>query len=310
VTAPAPVATAGQAVRLQLDEAIALCTAWLQREARSRGIRLLILKGEALSRQGLRKPHSSSDVDVLIEPARFEDFAKVMAAGGWEQFADSFAAEHFVLHSRAFRRDGWPNAVDVHSSWPGFLRPADETFDVLWERRESLDFAHQPCDVPDRMANLLMLALHSLRGDVSQERHQRELAGLLRLQLSLEERDDAEHLARATGCAAPLRAVLPQLGVTVDVVEADLHTPAYREWHRKVATAQGRTASWLIELRRAPWRDKARLLRHGVWPTDRDLLADHPELDDHLAAKLRARVVRLAQGVGQLPRVIPALRRR
>ncbi len=302
--------TAAPAVRLPLDVAVALCTAWLQDEARGRGIRLLILKGETLSHHGLRAPRSSSDVDVLIEPGRFNEFTTRIAHAGWEEFADTFASDRFVLHSRTFRREGWPNAIDIHREWPGFLRPTDDVFEMLWKRREVLTFAHRPCDVPDRLSSLLMLALHSLRGTAAQDRHVRELKGLLQLKLTDEERADVAFLARETGCDAPLRSVLQQIGVTVEVEDADLHTAEYAEWRRKVAHAQGRTASWLIELRRVPWSQKSAILRHGIWPTDRDLLAEHPEVPDRPAAKVWARVVRLGRGIGQLTRVVPALRRK
>jgi hypothetical protein len=306
------VATEGvaPAVWLGLDEAVALCTAWIQSEARARGIRLLVLKGATLTHQGLREPRSSSDVDVLIEPSRFGEFTAEISRAGWLEFADTFASDQFVLHSRTFRRDGWPNAVDIHSEWPGFLAPVDEVFELLWRRRETVMFAHVPCDVPDRMSGLLMLGLHSLRGTAAQGRHQRELTGLLDLDLTSEERSDAASLARSTGSAAPLRSLLTQLGIAIDVREEDMLTSGYAEWHRKVAQAQGRTASWLIELRRAPWRRKPLVLRHGVWPTDRDLLAEHPEVPDRFLSKVWARMVRLIRGLGQLPRVVPALRQR
>jgi hypothetical protein len=314
IASPGAMLTSGDrpvaSVSLALNEAVALCTAWLQQVARARGIRLLVLKGSALARQGLREPRSSSDVDVLIEPGRFLDFVDCIVSSGWTEFSDTFASEQFVTHSRTFRRDGWPNAIDVHASWPGFLSPADEVFEALWARRVSLDHGQRACDVPDRAANLLMLALHSLRGTTTQDRHARELQGLLRLTLTQEERKETEWLAQQTGCRAPLREVLPLLGIPVEVTDPELRTPQYREWHRNVAHAQGRTASWLIELHRATWKRKGEVLRHGIWPTDRDLLAEHPDVANRVQAKIWARLVRLARGIGQLPRVVPALRRR
>ena len=246
----------------------------------------------------------------MIEPSRFDDFIDRVARVGWEEFADTFASDRFILHSRTFRRDGWPNAIDIHREWPGFLRPTGEVFELLWRRREELTFAHRPCDVPDRASSLLMLALHSLRGTTSQDRHARELEGLLDLKLTDMERVDVAFLAHETGCAAPLRSVLQQLGVTVKVEDTDLRTAEYAEWRRKVAHAQGRTASWLIELRRVPWSQKSTILRHGIWPTDRDLLAEHPDVPDRPVAKVWARVLRFGRGMGQLTRVVPALRRK
>lgn len=297
-------------VWLGLGEAISLCTAWSQYQARSRDIRLLVLKGAALTRQGLREPHASSDVDVLIEPGRFREFVDCLLSSGWTEFSDTFASAQFVLHSRTFRREGWPNSIDVHSMWPGFLAPADEVFETLWGRRVSLDFGHQACDVPDRLANVLILALHSLRGTAAQGRHARELQGLLALTLTPQERADVEWLAQQTGCRGPLREVLPRLGVPVEVADSELRTPEYKEWHRKVAHAQGRTASWLIELRRSPWERKATILRNGIWPTTHDLLAEHPDTPDRVLATIWARFARLARGIAQLRRVVPALWRR
>lgn len=287
-------------------------TAVLQHQARSHGIRILILKGRALSRQGLRAPRTSSDVDVLVEPRRFVEFLELIKADGWSEFVDTFASVTFTTHSRTLRRDGWPNSIDVHSFWPGFLRPAHDVFELLWARRESMSFAHQACDVPDRTANLLMLALHSLRGSTTQTRHQLELDGILHLRLTDDERADAAALAAATGSAAPLRHVLPRIGVDVAIDPSVLTTPEYREWNRKVIQAQtrGRAVSWLLELRRVPWTHKHVVLRHGLWPTDQDLLAEKPEVPDCASAKFEARIVRLGRGLAQLPRVIPALRRR
>lgn len=295
---------------LTIVEAVALSTAWLQRNARSQSIRSLVLKGPTLQEQGLRGHHVSSDVDLLVEPARFDEFVEILTTTGWTEFTETFASEQFVTHSRTFRRAGWPNSLDVHSSWPGFLASDEDVFEVLWERRAAVELAHTSCEVPDRNANLLLLALHSLRGTTSQPRHERELDGLRRIRISDEDRQDLATLARVTGSAAPLQDFLTDLGVRVDVDPSERQTPIYKEWQRKVAHAQGRTASWLIELQRAPWRRKAVVLRHGVWPTDHDLLAEHPDVPDRFWSKIWARIARLGGGIRQLPRVIPALRRR
>jgi hypothetical protein len=303
---------ADPAIWLKLDEAVELCTAWLQGQARARGIRLLVLKGDALSRQGLRAPRSSADVDLLIEPARVQEFLVVLESMGWRKFASTFASEQFTTHSRTLMREGWPNSIDVHSSWPGFLSSPVEVFETLWARRMEMTFAHRSCDAPDRMANVLMLALHSLRGNTAQPRHRAELEGILQLALTSDEIADLADLSVKMGAVGPLRSILPQLGVPVKVNTKSLRSAAYLDWHRKIVQShtRGRAASWLIELRRAAWRQKPLILRHGFWPTGRDLLAEHPDIPDRFVSILWARVARLSRAVSQLPRVLPALRRR
>ena len=84
---------------LHLDEANELLTAWAQRLAEARGIRLLAIKGRVLGDDGLRPPRTSADVDILLDPARFDDFCDAAVAAGWEEFPSTFASTHFTLHS-------------------------------------------------------------------------------------------------------------------------------------------------------------------------------------------------------------------
>ena len=295
---------------LRLDEANELLSAWACAQAERHGIRSLLVKGRALSDHGLRTPRVSADVDVLIEPARFDEYCALVVDAGWDEFPSTFASEHFTLHSRSFHRDGWPNSFDVHSYFPGFLRDPGEVFDALWARRVLLDFGDRACPAPDRVASLFVLTLHSLRGTDRQARHAEELAAATRIELTPEERADAAGLAVATGAAAALRDVLPAWGVDVAVDEAEFGTPAYLEWHRKVTTARGYGAAWLALLAKAPLREKPRVAARAVWPTRADLLVGHPEIEDRPWPRFRTRVARLARGIASLPRALAALRRR
>lgn len=295
---------------LTIVEAVELSTAWLQHLASSLDIKSLVLKGSTLSRQGLRDPHLSSDVDVIVDPIHVGRLIAAVEAAGWSEFDSTFAGEQFTSHSKTFRREGWPNSIDIHSSWPGFLESEERVFDLMWSRRQSLDFAGISCAVPDRATNILVLALHSLRGSQQQARHDRELAKLLTLDLTSTDRTELAELAAGYGADGPLRNVLSSLGVTAS--SARRGSLDDLEWQRKIVQKEvrGRVAMWIIELRRVPWRRKAVVLRHGVWPTDRDLLAEHPDVPDRFWAKIWARIARLGGGIRQLPRVIPALLRR
>ena len=85
-------ATSACTVELAHGEALELATAWLDYTAVSHGIRSLTIKGDTLARFDLRSPRVSSDVDVLIEPAGFDDYQALLRQSGWEVFPSTFRA--------------------------------------------------------------------------------------------------------------------------------------------------------------------------------------------------------------------------
>jgi hypothetical protein len=295
---------------LRLDEANELLAAWVCAQAARRGIRALVIKGRTLADDGLRAPRVSSDVDLIVEPARFDEYCDAIVDAGWQEFPSTFASAHFTLHSRTFRKQGWPNSLDVHSEYPGFLRGPDVVFDALWDSRRDARFASQPGNVPSRPANAMILALHSLRGTHLQERHRDELEELERVTFTDDERGEIAALTDATGAAAPLRDVLAAWGVTVRVDEALAGSAREREWRRKTAEAQGAAASWLSLLRTARWRDKPEVVWRAFWPSRADFRTNHPEIPDRLVPQVRGRLVRWGRGLRRAPAAVRALRRR
>lgn len=295
---------------LRLDEANELLAAWVCARADEHGIRALLLKGRTLGDDGLRAARVSSDVDLLVEPARFDEYCDVLEHAGWHEFPSTFASAHFTLHSRAFRKEGWPDSLDVHSEYPGFLRGPGVVFDELWAGRRTADFAHRACTVPSREANALILGLHSLRGTHLQERHADELHQVREATFTAAERGELGRLAHATGAAGPLRAVLEGWGAEARIDPGLTGSPREREWRRKTAEAQGAAASWLVLLRRSRWRDKPQVIGRALWPSRADLRTDHPEIPDRISARVRARVARWGRGIGRLPAAIAAMRRR
>lgn len=295
---------------LRLDEADELLAAWVGARAESHGIRVLVIKGRPLADDGLRTARVSSDVDVLVDPARFEEYCAVVLAAGWQEFPSTYAAAHFTVHSRTLRKPGWPNSLDVHSDFPGFLREPDVTFEALWATRRDTAFAHRTCPVPSRAGNALILALHSLRGTHRQPRHAAEYAYLQRATFTSVERRELADLAAATGAADPLRDLLTSWGVDVDPAPLLRNTPRGREWHRKVAESHGAAASWLVLLSTAPWHEKPEVVRRAVWPSRADFRLQHPEVPDRLWPMLCARAARWGRGMARLGPAIRALGRR
>jgi len=283
------------AARLGLDAGVELGAAWLSALAASLGARALIIKGATLARQGLRTARSSADVDLLVEPARYDDVLSAVEAAGWREFPSGYVLDRISTHSRAYARDGWPHSIDVHRVFPGFFAAPEVVFDALWEHRVELDFAHRRCPVPDRAGSALILALHSLRARADEHRPAIELAGLLELEFSATERAELAELAERTGAVIALREVLPRLGVDVDVRPEDLDSPARRAWEDRLRWARSPAAAWFRLLRVAPWRQKPVVVLRAIWSSKGDIAAAHPELTTR-GQRFRFRLGRLARG--------------
>lgn len=290
--------------------AVELCTAWAQEVARRHGIRLIVLKGKTLVEFGLRDPeYVSADVDVLVDPARFDDYLTAIRDAGWNRMPPTFQSENFSTHSVTFVRDGWPISFDVHRHFPGFLRAPEVVFDELWERRIQLMFAHRVCDVPDRASTIAIVALHALRSNAENPRHGSELEAVRSLDLDDDQRSRLASLVDATGSAAPLRSVLSDLGVHVEPTAADLASPDWRMWQWKVVGARGgvtdaTAGAFLGLLQVSPWRRKPAVLGRAIWPTRANILHDNPDVGTGLWPVLGARVRRWGRGLRALPRVL------
>lgn len=291
------------------DDAIQIAAALLDHLAVGRGIRSLLIKGDTLAHYGLREARVSSDVDVLVEPQRFDEFITIVESLGWTEFVETFQSRNFTVHSTTFLHDTWPITLDIHRHYPGFLRPVTHVFDILWGRRATAIFAHRHCQVPDRVSSALFLALHSLRSVSDQARHSEELESLRSADFTADEKAELGRLALDTGSAAPLADVLAALGVEVTIPEEEFQTPAYRAWTWKVAGAHGSythatAAEWLAMLARVPWGQKPRVLYRAVWPSRSDVIANNDLDEPSVGQIMRARAGRLSRGIRVLPGVV------
>lgn len=286
--------------------------AWAQRAADEIGVRILVIKGPVPALHGLRPRRVSGDVDVLVEPAGFELFVTALQDAGWRERPATFASARFTLHSRSLIRDTWPCDIDVHSCFPGFLADPDVVFEALWARRVRIDLAHQSCDAPDRLGSALILALHCLRGGSTDRRYAAELDFLVRASdLSPSEGRELAALASRTGCEQTLRTVLARMGIAPDALRAAAgsdpdRATALREWERRVV-AGGGAYFWLAAFRRARASERFAIVARALWPSDRDLLLNHPEVPDALSPKLGARVRRYGRGLKSVPAAVRAL---
>lgn len=292
---------------LARGEAVDLGHAWVQHLADSRGVRVIFIKGPALHRYKLRNPRQSTDIDVLAEPAAFEDLCHAFIEAGWRERPSTFIGSRTSVHSRTFIHDDWPCDVDMHAFYPGFLAPPATVFEALWRDRVAMDFAHRDCAVPSRLASALILALHSLRGTTTQARHQQELDQLLTLDLNSEERAALASLARKTGCAATLEPVLTRLRVNVPIPDHERTTTAAIRWQQRVASGSNGAYFWIDAFRRGDARERLAIARHAVWPTRAELLLARQDVADTPFGLAKGRLERWGRGIRSLPQALRAI---
>lgn len=297
-------------ITLSTAEAIDLLHAWIQNLADSHAIRVIFIKGPSLHRLGLRGERVSTDVDVLIEPAKFDEFCTLLEDDGWTERAAAVLGKTGLHHAYSVRKNGWPCDIDVHSYFPGFLAKPPVVFEALWQHRSQLDFAHRPCTILDRPAAALILALHSLRSlDIA--RQTRDYDQLIHSDFTRVELAQMVELARQTESTASLVKFFEDLDLPSEMFSPSVisnHTDEHRLREWRMQTEAGRGLGAYYGFHRfwvAPWRKKPAILRLTLWPSNTDLQNIYPELPTDSMNAFRQQ--RLWKGIGELPALAKAL---
>ncbi|MCS3841738.1 nucleotidyltransferase family protein [Microbacterium sp. AK031] len=291
----------------RMIEAVELAHAVAQRLASDAGIRVLFIKGPTLTFHGLRDAWASSDVDLLVEPARFNEFCELLTTIEWHERAGIEALT--VLHSKTFIKQTWPCDLDPHILFPGFLGDPADVFDALWDRRDEMMIAHQPCAISDKLGSILIVTLHALRGSSRHTRHERELATVKSLTLSAEEKIALRELARSTGSTATAAEVLTSLGVDATPTSDELSSEAYQEWQRRTTTSTHGAYPWLVAFIQGTPREKATILWHAFWPSEAELRRARPDTRPGVLGTVSGRIARWGRGIASLPGGVRMLRR-
>jgi len=271
-------------------EANALCAALASHVSADLGIRVLLVKGLALVGRGLRGPHPSSDTDFIIEPGQADTALRALGEARWKRRDMSCAGARASRHSTTLTRDDWPTDLDMHAGFPGLLTHKDDSFERLWERREPLTVAGCTVWVPDRASSIVIWALHSLRGTVTQARHAEELRRIREVvlpELSEAERHELADRIVELGADEPLR-VVPEFAEIIGDRHGTLTPGALEEWRAKVAQAQEATP-WLQVLREARWSERPWLFFRAVWPSAHDLRLIDEALVDSPFGRVQSR---------------------
>lgn len=237
---------------LSLEEGVLLGTAFFMRLAARRQIRVLSIKGPALSQLGLRTRRNSVDIDLWVEPGRFVDMCQEAEAVGWKLEPVPPEARILPRHSRVLTHPRWPCEVDLHHHFPGFLESTDRVFDVLWDRRITVPMAGTRIWTTDPIASALITGLNASRDP---DERADELNYLVKVisQWGGDELHDLTELASATGCLAPLRPVFRRIP-PLDHPDPPPSGPEMAAWEVRTKLGTSRALSWTFELRHTNWR--------------------------------------------------------
>ncbi|MCW2847274.1 MAG: hypothetical protein JWR90_1248 [Marmoricola sp.] len=289
---------------LRLRAGVELGYALVDRLARDLGIRVLAMKGPVLQLQGLRGPHVSADVDALVDP---EDLARTVAALeelGWVAGGPYFWPLSMPHHSVTMHHPQWPCEIDLHHYFPGFLAPAQEVFELLWDRRASVVLAGRDVTCVDRIAHAAVAGLHYLRHETD-PRSVANLHGLTDHVLGTWSAADLavlSELAVATGSSITLAPLLTGVGAPAGAAGDAARQVGLEGWRLRTRPHSS-TVVWLIALRRTPWRRRPLFLLHAVFPP-----FVTPDLRRTRRGR-RAQVVDRLRRLGRAARALPALPR-
>ncbi|KQP97452.1 MULTISPECIES: nucleotidyltransferase family protein [unclassified Rathayibacter] len=297
---------------LDIRSAVLLLHGWISAVSEKHGYRALFIKGPGLRFLGLREDHVSADVDVLVDPASFEEFCSRLEASGWSQRRITFAGARYTEHSRTFIHPSWPCDIDAHRFFPGFLASEHVVFDELWERRIPMEIADRVCTIPDRAGSMLILGLHALRSRADNPRHARELSYMIEhTALDADQRIDLADLARRTGAESTLAEVLLAVGATPSAQAPTKDDPAtaaaLRAWNHRVASGASTGYMWTSIIRRQRGWQRLVTIGHALWPERADLLRMRPGTPDTVAGRSIARIRRLAAGAPAVRQAVATL---
>ncbi|PPF69420.1 hypothetical protein C5C18_04425 [Rathayibacter tritici] len=278
--------------------ALRLAAVLVQYTLRDHDIRSLIVKGEGLHRQGIRAPMTSADVDLWVDPDRFDDAISLLAEMGWHRRAEALSWTLFVDHSITLVHPSWPCDVDVHRSFPGAFEADRVVFDRLWASKEELPLSDEVLLIPDSAHHLVLHALHQLRSARSAS-SATILAALEVHGASLPQkgREAIRAAAVELGAQTPMAALLTAWGVPAPAEERYRRAQALWDVRRR---SDRHTFNWLHAIASAPWHLKGTLLLRAAFPTRADLEASHPGTTT-TRRRLRLRWERTVRAVRGLP---------
>jgi hypothetical protein len=153
-------------------------TAEAVRALRRAGVRVLLLKGPALTRWLYDRGEERGylDADLMVEPERIRGAERVLTSLGYA-LGDP-EAERWGLsgaHAQTWLRPADGALIDLHHKLPAVAVPGGVVWPVLWERCVTMSIGGEDVPVLDETSRTLMVALHAFHHGVEIDRPAEDL---------------------------------------------------------------------------------------------------------------------------------------
>ncbi len=280
--------------RVDFVVAYALVSGLIQRRLAEAGVRVLFIKGPFPAQQGLRPPKISVDIDLLVPPDEVDLATEVVAGDGWYRRDAARLRVAHEKHSETLLHPFWPNMIDLHRFWTGFIGDRDQIFDLLWNEREERRHECLRASTTEPRSSALLLALHDIRSHGVRDLDSRldRLASRCRAKWGPETGALLMETAVALGAEHTAEPFLRRLGVEVPkaAITAELH-----EWEMQLRSGGRSVEGWQLRFREAPLLTKPAVVLDALALRPGQLRALRPQTPPGVLAFWRAWFERLRQ---------------
>lgn len=286
--------------KLPLTVANAFAAGMLDRLARDMGVRAFVIKGPILSKQGIRSPRWSSDVDFWVDPEKFSEFLERLDGLGWRRRPEALSWSLFVTHSVTLVNPNWPCDIDVHRTFPGMFSAPQEHFEKMWNSCSRTEVAPNIWVwAPGRPHHVVVALLHALRSgrSVSAQREAEDIVERVG-GWNASELEAVRSAAVDLHADAPLLEALSVWGVPSERSVRSSHDELLWEIRRR---SERHTFNWMYAVFNARGWERIALLKRGLFPTAGDIEASYPEVVRSTGKRVYRRVERYFRAAVNLP---------
>jgi Uncharacterised nucleotidyltransferase len=269
------------------------------------GLRSVLFKGPTTARWLYKEdPCVYADVDLLVDPARFEDCERVLEGLGFER---SLMERRFAT-GRPGHASTWTRGsvtVDLHRTLVGPTAAAEEVWAVLSAQTETWTVGRAEVEVLEPTARSLVLALHAAQHGPEFARTADDLERAI-AQVPTATWVEGANLARALGAEAAMAAGLHNIDGgrrLCEMLGLRLDQAAPREGSTSFHVAQG--LLWLVAKRGV--REKAAYVWMKLFPPPSLIRSRVPWARSGRVALALAYCVRLGRALLSAPRAVWAL---